>query len=202
MLKDYTMTPNRAGIPVWRPAQPVIGREDEHQTALTNWARMMRTQYPALRLYHHIPNGGLRDKRTAARLIGQGVLIGVPDVFIPTARGDYHGIYVELKVGHNQATPVQNEFMAAAIREGYYCCVCYGWPCAAAVIADYLCKPAALRELDAQEKPEPLGEWISVKDRLPETGIYVLASCTMKVRDKIDYRNAVVNTHCALHSLG
>ena len=56
MLKDYTMTPNRAGIPVWRPAQPVIGREDEHQTALTNWARMMRTQYPALTLYHHIPN--------------------------------------------------------------------------------------------------------------------------------------------------
>ena len=85
MLKDYTMTPNRAGIPVWRPAQPVIGREDEHQTALTNWARMMRTQYPALTLYHHIPNGGLRDKRTAARLIGQGVLIGVPDVFIPAA---------------------------------------------------------------------------------------------------------------------
>lgn len=146
MLKDYTMTPNRAGIPVWRPAQPVIGREDEHQTALTNWARMMRTQYPALTLYHHIPNGGLRDKRTAARLIGQGVLIGVPDVFIPAARGDYHGIYVELKVGHNQATPVQNEFMSAAIREGYYCCVCYGWPCAAAVIEDYLSMPAAFRE--------------------------------------------------------
>lgn len=37
-----------------------------------------------------------------------------------------------------------------------------------------------------------MSEWISVKDRLPETGIYVLASCTMKVRDKIDYRNAVV----------
>lgn len=149
MLKDYTMTPNRAGIPVWRPAQPVIGREDEHQTALTNWARMMRTQYPALTLYHHIPNGGLRDKRTAARLIGQGVLIGVPDVFIPAARGGYHGIYVELKVGHNCPTPVQNEFMAAAIREGCYCAVCYGWPCAAAVIEDYLRMPAALRRNDA-----------------------------------------------------
>jgi hypothetical protein len=72
LLTDYHMTLNRAGIPVWRPAQPATGREDEHQTALTQWARMMRTQYPALTLYHHIPNGGLRDKRTAARLIGQG----------------------------------------------------------------------------------------------------------------------------------
>lgn len=80
MLTDYHMKLNRAGIPVWRPTQPVIGKEDEHQTALTNWARMMRTQYPALTLYHHIPNGGLRDKRTAARLIGQG------DTFRSTGR--------------------------------------------------------------------------------------------------------------------
>lgn len=97
MLTDYTMTLNRAGIPVWRPAQPVIGKEEAHQTALTNWARMMRTQYPALRLYHHIPNGGLRDKRTAARLIWQGVHSGVPDVFIPAARGGKpEGIAVEM----------------------------------------------------------------------------------------------------------
>lgn len=138
MLKDYTMTLNRAGIPVWRPAQPVIGKEDEHQTVLTQWARMMRTQYPALTLYHHIPNGGLRDKRTAARLIGQGVHSGVPDVFIPAARGGYHGIYVELKAGANSPTPNQNEFMSGAMAEGYYCAVCYGWPCAAAVIEKYL----------------------------------------------------------------
>ena len=138
MLTDYHMKLNRAGIPIWRPAQPVIGKEDEHQTALTNWARMMRTQYPALQLYHHIPNGGLRDKRTAARLIGQGVHSGVPDVFIPAARGGYHGIYVELKTGANSPTPNQNECMSGAIAEGYYCAVCYGWPCAAAVIEDYL----------------------------------------------------------------
>ena len=145
MLTDYHMTPNRAGIPVWRPAQQVIGREDEHQTALTNWARMMRTQYPALTLYHHIPNGGLRDKRTAARLIWQGVHSGVPDVFIPAARGGYHGIYIELKTGANKPTPKQNEFMSGAMAGGYYCAVCYGWPCAAAVIEDYLSMPA-LRE--------------------------------------------------------
>lgn len=157
MLTGYHMKPNRAGIPVWRPAQPVIGREDEHQTALTNWARMMRTQYPALTLYHHIPNGGLRDKRTAARLIGQGVHSGVPDVFIPAARGGYHGIYVELKTGANNPTPNQNEFMSGAMAEGYYCAVCYGWPCAAAVIEDYL-HMGAIPAADVA--PVVHGEWI------------------------------------------
>lgn len=38
---------------------------------------------------------------------------------------------------------------------------------------------AALRELDAQEKPESFGEWISVKDRLPEPNVIVLC-CTNK----------------------
>ena len=141
-MSEYTERLNRAGIPVWRPAQPATGREDEHQTALTQWARMMRTQYPALQLYHHIPNG---YKRTAARLIGQGVHSGVPDVFIPVARGGYHGIYVELKTGDNRPTPNQNEFMSGAMAEGYYCAVCYGWPCAAAVIEDYLRMPATDR---------------------------------------------------------
>lgn len=33
---------------------------------------------------------------------------------------------------------------------------------------------SSLRELEAQEKQKPFGEWISVKDRLPETGERVL----------------------------
>ena len=32
----------------------------------------------------------------------------------------------------------------------------------------------ALRELDAKEKQKPMTEWISVKDRMPEIGEYVL----------------------------
>lgn len=37
----------------------------------------------------------------------------------------------------------------------------------------------ALRALDAQEKQESFGEWISVKDRLPEPNVIVLC-CTNK----------------------
>jgi hypothetical protein len=35
-------------------------------------------------------------------------------------------------------------------------------------------------------------DWISVKDGMPEAGIYVLACCTMKVTDKIRYEKAIV----------
>ena len=84
------------------------------------------------------PSDEWKRKILAARLIGQGVHSGVPDVFIPAARGGYRGIYIELKTGDNRPTPNQNEFMSGAIAEGYYCAVCYGWPCAAAVIEDYL----------------------------------------------------------------
>ena len=34
-------------------------------------------------------------------------------------------------------------------------------------------------------------EWISVAERLPDSGQYVLVCCTMKVTSKIDYVNAV-----------
>ncbi len=144
MITEYNKSFNKAGIPTWKPAEETVGREDEHQIALTQWARMMRQTFPELNLYHHIPNGGYRDKRTAARLIGQGVHSGVPDVFIPAARGGYLGLYVELKVKKNKTSPAQDEFMAAALAEGYYCAVCYGWPCAAAVIKAYLTGAADL----------------------------------------------------------
>ena len=45
---------------------------------------------------------------------------------------------------------------------------------------------AALRE-----QREGKMEWISVKERLPEAGIYVLVCCTMKVTDKIRYERAI-----------
>jgi hypothetical protein len=44
-----------------------------------------------------IPNGGLRDPRTAASLKAEGVKSGVPDVFLPIPRHGLAGLFIELK---------------------------------------------------------------------------------------------------------
>lgn len=52
---------------------------------------------PGLARLHAIPNGGLRDKVTGARLKAEGVKDGVPDCFLPVPRNVWAGLYVEMK---------------------------------------------------------------------------------------------------------
>jgi hypothetical protein len=77
---------------------------------------MMESKYPALRMLHAIPNGGHRHKATAARLKAAGVKAGVPDICLPVARGDWHGLYIELKVGKNKLTEAQRRWKDDLIR--------------------------------------------------------------------------------------
>lgn len=71
--------------------------EDVEQAQLFAWAAYASGKYPELALMHHIPNGGKRGKAEAARFKLQGVKAGVPDIFLPCARGGCHGLYIELK---------------------------------------------------------------------------------------------------------
>jgi len=60
------------------------------------WAYNFRKEVRGL--LHHIPNGGLRDKREGARLKASGVIAGVCDLFLPMARRGAHGLYIEMKL--------------------------------------------------------------------------------------------------------
>ena len=55
--------------------------------------------------------GGKRDAKTATILKRQGVKAGVPDLHLPVARGGYHGLYIELKVGDNTTTKKQKDWI-------------------------------------------------------------------------------------------
>lgn len=112
--------------------------ESEEQIYLFHWAQYQSGRYPELELMYHIPNGGSRNKYEAANLKLQGVKAGVPDICLPVARGKFHGLYIELKVGRNKTSEKQNNWIDALNTQGYCAAVCYGWESAADMISKYL----------------------------------------------------------------
>ena len=66
--------------PAQAKKRPSCPPESEEQKALFDWWK--RTPYARHFVMYHIPNGGRRDKITGARLKAEGVVAGVPDVFL------------------------------------------------------------------------------------------------------------------------
>ena len=112
--------------------------ESGHQEALFSWAAYRTEIMPELQYMYHVPNGGKRDKATAAVLKRQGVKAGVPDLHLPVARGGYNGLYIELKVGSNKPTQLQKKWLSSLNEQGYLAVVCYGWQEAAEQLINYL----------------------------------------------------------------
>ncbi len=69
--------------------------EHDLQVSCVRW---FRYSYPQ-EIIMAIPNGGYRSPKTAAIMKAEGQLAGVPDLFIPAAKGDYHGLWIEMKNG-------------------------------------------------------------------------------------------------------
>lgn len=65
-----------------------IPTEHEEQRELVRW---FRQTWPDVRIFA-IPNGGARSKATAAKLKAEGVVAGIPDLFIPAWR-----LWIEMK---------------------------------------------------------------------------------------------------------
>lgn len=113
----------------------VIPTEHDEQCALFAWAAWK----PELHLMHAIPNGGKRDIRTAAKLKAEGVKPGVPDIFLPVAKGGFHGLYIELKRRKGGTlSKAQEAWIRALMAQGYLCAVCHGWEAARAEIERYM----------------------------------------------------------------
>lgn len=112
--------------------------EEDEQRSLFEWVNWMSGRIPELELLLHIPNGGKRNKLEAIRLKREGVRAGVPDLFLPVARGKYHGMFVELKAGKGKPTNLQKEWIRRLNEQGYHALVINGWEAAAKAIMEYL----------------------------------------------------------------
>lgn len=117
----------------WQPS------EEEEQATVMEWATLMRNQRPELDLLHHIPNGEYRHPAVAKRLKRLGVKAGVPDLFLPVARGGAHGLWIEMKKRKNgRVSPEQKEWLSALEQQGYVCVVAHGSDEACDAIWNYL----------------------------------------------------------------
>jgi len=113
-------------------------QESDEQQALFQWSKLSQSKYPELSLLHSIPNGGKRNIREASRLKKEGAKAGVSDIFLPVARKEWHGLYVELKVKGGKTSDNQKWWIAETTKQGYLSVVCFGWIEAKEVIEGYL----------------------------------------------------------------
>ncbi len=112
--------------------------ESNEQITLFEWCEYNLGKYPELKLLFHIPNGGYRSTATAGRMKAEGVKAGVPDLFLPVAKGGYHGLFIEMKAGKNKPTMHQTKWLDHLSNQGYLTVVCYSWEDAAKVLTKYL----------------------------------------------------------------
>ena len=119
-------------------------KQTEHnlQTECVKWFRL---QYPQIKdLLFAIPNGGQRNKIVAAKLKAEGVVAGVPDLFLAVPEHDRDlgyvnfGLFIEMKIKPNKPTPNQQKMMDVFRDNGYQCVVCYSFDEFRKIVQAYL----------------------------------------------------------------
>jgi hypothetical protein len=104
--------------------------EHEEQRELVRWFRLT---FPGVLIFA-IPNGGARSLATAGRLKAEGVLAGVPDLFVPAWR-----LWIEMKRAKGGVvSPEQKRMLKALESVGYCALVCRGCEDAKAQIEQHL----------------------------------------------------------------
>lgn len=118
--------------------------ESAHQKALFAQVAIHCAEYPRhahlFRWLHAIPNGGTRSMATGARMKAEGTKAGVLDIFLPVARGGYHGLYIEMKKPGKikNLSSVQEEFIEHCNANNYWVVVCDNWQDAWKALWEYL----------------------------------------------------------------
>lgn len=100
---------------------PYLGKEDDFQK-VTN--RYLKLRYPYV-LAFHVPNGGHRHIKVAAKLKAQGVLAGVPDWLVCEPRQGYNGLAIELKVNGGRLSVDQSARLVEFRDRGWKCMLIY-----------------------------------------------------------------------------
>jgi hypothetical protein len=98
------------------------GREQsEHkiQADCIKWVRARAVTSWRFSLFFAIPNGGPRNAITGSRLKAEGVTPGVPDLFLPLANDEHHGLFIEMKTPSGNVSDAQLDIHETLRQRGY-----------------------------------------------------------------------------------
>ena len=115
--------------------------ERVEQEALFQWARVMESREPRLRMLNASLNGVRLATHQAVMAKKSGMRKGFPDVFLPVPASGYHGLFIEMKRRNGTAccvSPEQRTWLTDLAAQGYRAVVCFGWEQAAQTIENYL----------------------------------------------------------------
>ena len=116
-----------------RNAQP----EAVEQAKVIAWARANENNYPYLWMLHNSLNGLKRTKNAQGKAKQQGMLSGVPDLFLPVKNSYFSGLYIEMKSAKGRVSVEQSRYLKCAAENGYSVVVCYSANEAIKRIEDY-----------------------------------------------------------------
>ena len=85
-----------------------------------------------------VPNAAKRSPKLCMMMKAEGLKSGVPDIFLPLAKKNYHGLFIEMKSQKGKVSDAQNEYMDYLRSNGYHCAICYGFEEAKKAILEYL----------------------------------------------------------------
>ena len=108
---------------------PECPTEHEEQVRIFRWADLYSDQFPALRMLFAIPNGSYKSKQSARKFAAEGLKSGVPDIClpVPSADGQYHALYIELKKQHGgKVSDAQMAWIGSLQFYGNMATVCRG----------------------------------------------------------------------------
>jgi hypothetical protein len=110
------------------------GRRHDEDDFQRDVCQYLRWSLPSDAEYYAVPNGGKRHSKAAARLVGQGVRAGLPDLCV-VYRGST--IFIELKTARGVLSEAQRQMH----RKLGYC------GCTVLVCRTLACVESSLREL-------------------------------------------------------
>lgn len=126
--------------------------EHHEQAAFFDLLALEQRHTPELKWVYAIPNGGLRDKGTGAKMKREGTKAGVFDIFAPIPRFGCPGFFIEMKYGANDTTREQKEFRKFVVSQGYRANVYWSAVDAFQALMTYLGKSDRLKAYNFQEQ--------------------------------------------------